>query len=86
MADESLNFLVVGDWGGKPDEPYYTEAEAKVADSMGELGESVNSQFTISVGDNFYHYGVKDVDDPRFKETFEVTKFKDVQYNTIVYV
>ena len=75
VADESLSFLVVGDWGGQPEDPYYTEGEASVAESMGEMGESVRSQFTISLGDNFYHYGVQSVDDPRFQETFEVTDY-----------
>ena len=73
VADESLRFLVVGDWGGQPEFPYYTEGEARVAESMGVIGKSVGSQFTVSLGDNFYHNGVQSVDDPRFNETFEVT-------------
>ena len=72
VTDANLNFLVVGDWGGQPEDPYYTPGEASVAGAMGEIGESVHSQFTVSLGDNFYHYGVQSVDDPRFNETFEV--------------
>ena len=68
-----LTFLVVGDWGGQDDDPYYTDGEARVADSMGEIGKLLGSQFTISLGDNFYDSGVKSVNDPRFKETFEVS-------------
>lgn len=47
---------------------------------MGELAEKLGSQFTISVGDNFYGTGVKNVDDPRFKETFEVRECLTVGY------
>ena len=75
VAGGELNFLVVGDWGGQDDKPYYTDGEARVADSMGDIGEQVGSQFTISLGDNFYDDGVKNVNDPRFKETFEVRIF-----------
>ena len=73
VAGGELTFLVVGDWGGEDDDPYYTDGEKRVADSMGEIGKQVGSQFTISVGDNFYDNGVKSVNDPRFKQTFEVS-------------
>ena len=63
---------MVGDWGGQEDKPYYTDGEARVAEAMGEIGEQVGSQFTISLGDNFYDDGVENVNDSRFKETFEV--------------
>ena len=36
--------------------------------------EKVGAEFTMTVGDNFYSNRVKDVDDPRFKETFEVNQ------------
>ena len=70
----SLNFMVVGDWGGQNDPPYYTDPEQDVATQMGEIAASMGAQFTLSMGDNFYDNGVTDVDDPRFKETFEVPK------------
>ena len=69
---DSLSFLVVGDWGGQSDPPYYTEAEKEVAGCMAETAANIGSQFTMALGDNFYPDGVKDVDDPRFNETFEV--------------
>jgi len=70
--DGTLRFLVLGDWGGKSDKPYYTKAEKDIAEQMGEVASDINANFTIVVGDNFYEDGVKDVDDSRFKETFEV--------------
>ena len=73
-AASSLNFMVVGDWGGQSDPPFYTNPEQDVAKQMGDIAASVGAQFTLSMGDNFYDNGVTDVDDPRFKVTFEVRK------------
>ena len=74
VAASSLNFMVVGDWGGQDDPPYYTNPEQDVAKQMGDIAASMGAQFTLSMGDNFYDNGVTDVDDPCFKETFEVCK------------
>ena len=68
----SLSFLVLGDWGGQPNSPYTTPAEVELAKVMGQEAEALGSQFTLALGDNFYDTGVKNVDDPRFKKTFEV--------------
>ena len=67
-----LAFTVLGDWGGQDDAPYATLAESRIAATMGKVASSVTAQFTVALGDNFYDYGVKDVHDPRFNETFEV--------------
>ena len=69
----TLTFLMVGDWGGAEWEPYYTHAEQSIAEQMGIVGEKIGSSFTISVGDNFYLLGVRDVDDHRFQDTYEVS-------------
>ena len=71
----SLNFMVVGDWGGQDNPPYYTDPEQDVAEQMGQIAAQMGAQFTLSMGDNFYENGVTDVDDPRFKETFEVRNY-----------
>jgi tartrate-resistant acid phosphatase type 5 len=71
VAASDLNFLIVGDWGGQVTPPYTTAAEIATAKQMGPLAESLNSSFTLALGDNFYDHGVKDVDDQRFKSTFE---------------
>ena len=72
-GDDRINFVMVGDWGGQPEAPYYTPAQKEVASQMGRKATEINSMFTIALGDNFYDTGVKDVDDPRFQKTFEVS-------------
>ena len=71
-SDGVLNFVIMGDWGGTDGWPYTTLAEVEIATQMGKKAAEIGSQFTIALGDNFYTFGVKNVDDPRFKETFEV--------------
>jgi len=70
-ADDSLSFLVVGDWGGKNIYPYTTYGQKQVAEQMGKIGDKYNSKFTLGLGDNFYTEGVTDVSDPRFNTTFD---------------
>jgi len=71
-AENVLDFVMIGDWGGQPGAPYYTTAEADIAIQMGKKASEVGARFTVALGDNFYDKGVKNVDDPRFKETYEV--------------
>lgn len=70
-----LVFTILGDWGGQDGYPYTTPAETALSSAMGEVAASTGSQFTVALGDNFYSYGVKNVNDPRFKETFEVVGY-----------
>ncbi|RHN42337.1 putative Acid phosphatase [Medicago truncatula] len=62
---QSLNFLVVGDWGRKGN---YNQS--LVAHQMGIVGDNLNIDFVISTGDNFYKDGLEGVDDPTFYESF----------------
>ena len=62
----ALTFLAVGDWGR--DGQFH---QADVAAQMGKTASLIKSRFTISVGDNFYEDGVKSVDDPIWKTSFE---------------
>ena len=73
VSGSALNFVVIGDWGGVPIFPYYTPSEKDVAKAMGNVAEKVNSNFTVALGDNFYFTGVSNVQDSRFKETYEVS-------------
>jgi len=66
-ADEPLlTFLAVGDWGRDGD-----FHQKETASQMGEVAARTNARFVISVGDNFYEDGVKGVDDPMWRTSFE---------------
>ena len=79
LAD--LPFMMVGDWGGQADAPYYTDAQLNVAQQMGVVASSIGAQFVVSLGDHFYDNGVNNVSDPRFNETFEVRNKSKVWIN-----
>ncbi|KAL3818509.1 hypothetical protein ACJIZ3_004414 [Penstemon smallii] len=64
-GDETLRFLVVGDWGRKGD-----FNQSQVAFQMGRIGEKMDIDFVASTGDNFYDDGLKGEDDPNFSESF----------------
>ena len=85
LGADALNFIVLGDWGGKPSYPYTTEAETSIAGVMGKVASEMNSQFTLALGDNFYDTGVKNVYDHRFNYTFEVSACTTImQYFLII--
>uniref|UniRef100_A0A915KKX6 Calcineurin-like phosphoesterase domain-containing protein n=1 Tax=Romanomermis culicivorax TaxID=13658 RepID=A0A915KKX6_ROMCU len=67
LDKDVLKFLVLGDWGGQSAKPYYTKVQKRVADILGQVATEENTDFQISVGDNFYPKGVKREADPRFK-------------------
>lgn len=52
---------------GLPIYPYTTYGQYKVAKAMSKMGEEEQTEFQISVGDNVYYTGVKDVFDSRFE-------------------
>jgi tartrate-resistant acid phosphatase type 5 len=60
---QGLNLLAVGDWG--------SPGVAPVAKAMGEWAIEMAPRAVISTGDNFYPSGVKGVDDPQWKTSFE---------------
>jgi acid phosphatase len=61
-----LNFIVVGDWGRKGQKD-----QLDVARQMGLAASQIMAPFIVSVGDNFYDFGVSSADDPQFKASFE---------------
>jgi len=59
-SSESLDWLIVGDWGHKPapkKNAIGPRKQIQIADAMIKLSETVKPRFTISVGDNFYNDG-----------------------------
>lgn len=47
-ADESVNFLFIGDWG------YVGVNQTMIAEQMGIWSQQNNASFVIALGDNFY--------------------------------
>lgn len=58
---------MVGDWGGIPIFPYRTIVEQNIAFYMSTIAKSLDVQFSLFVGDNFYFDGVANVSDKRFE-------------------
>jgi len=67
-----LHFLITADWGGLPKWPWVTPGQQKVAASLGRLASARRSAFALSLGDHFYADGVQSVEDPRWRQTFEL--------------
>lgn len=65
-----VSFLVIGDFGGLPIFPYKTAIEEAVAIQMGKYARNHSVDFVLTLGDNFYYDGVKNVKDRRFQETY----------------
>ncbi|KAK9278580.1 hypothetical protein L1049_028152 [Liquidambar formosana] len=63
--DGSLSFLVLGDWGRRG-----AFNQSQVAFQMGRIGESLDIDFVVSTGDNFYDDGLIGEHDTAFEESF----------------
>ena len=63
----SLSFMALGDFGGMPYYPYATPIEMAVAYRMAKFAHKNPIDFVLTLGDNFYFDGVKNVEDPRFQ-------------------
>ncbi|KAJ1275805.1 hypothetical protein BS78_05G164800 [Paspalum vaginatum] len=64
-ADGSLTVLAVGDWGRRGQ-----FNQSLVAEQMGIIGETMDIDFVVNVGDNFYSNGLTGIDDKAFEESF----------------
>ena len=74
----SLEFLVIGDWGGLPYFPYRTPIESAVAYRLSLYAAKHNIEFVLALGDNFYFDGVKDIEDPRFQVSYQYISFQNL--------
>ena len=63
---KSLPFVLIGDWGRNGH-----DGQLNVAVQMGKTARTMGSQYTVSVGDNFYENGVTSVSDPQWQSSFE---------------
>lgn len=65
-SSEGVPFLAFGDWGrnGQKD-------QLDVAHQMALASSAIGARFVISVGDNFYDYGVSTTEDPQWQSSFE---------------
>ena len=45
-----LDFLILGDWGGTPYEPYVTPVQVNVAQMMGKIAANVMAKFVVALG------------------------------------
>ncbi|MCX6157303.1 MAG: tartrate-resistant acid phosphatase type 5 family protein [Ignavibacteriota bacterium] len=63
---DALHFIAIGDWGreGK-------HLQRETADVMAKYAEENPVKFIATTGDNFYETGIKTVDDPLVKLSFE---------------
>lgn len=66
QTEHATSFIVMGDWGRNGD--YYQQP---VAAQMSKAAATLDAEFIIAVGDNFYPSGVQSVQDPQWKYSFE---------------
>jgi len=68
VADEreAIAFVALGDWGRRG-----KRSQRQVAQVMGVTARDLAARFVLSAGDNFYPAGVKSVDDPHWRASFE---------------
>lgn len=64
--NEALSFVALGDWGRRG-----KRSQRQVAQAMGAAARDLASRFVLAAGDNFYPAGVKSVDDPHWRASFE---------------
>ncbi|XP_052778259.1 tartrate-resistant acid phosphatase type 5-like [Mya arenaria] len=69
--DGHLRFMVLADWGGLSFHPFTSPVQKAVRDQMTSYARENKPEFLLVLGDNFYLYGVNNVDDRRFMTTFE---------------
>lgn len=65
-VEDAFHFLVIGDFGRMGE--YY---QKDVAEEMAATAITLDPEFIVSVGDNFYPHGVRSVNDPQWKYSFE---------------
>ena len=68
---DMIRFPAMGDWGGTGYLNYYVPTQEWNAGLMDDLCANDTCDMLVSLGDNFYETGVKNIEDPRWKIVFE---------------
>ena len=63
---QSLTFLAMGDWGRNGE-----LNQRSVAEQMAAAARTLDAQFVLALGDNFYPSGVQSTSDPQWRASFE---------------
>lgn len=66
IIKKSANFLVLGDFGRNGE-----FHQKEVATQMAKTASTIDADFVVTVGDNFYPNGVGSIQDPQWKRSFE---------------
>lgn len=66
QVEDGLSFLVMGDFGR-----YGQYHQKEVAEQMGKAAVTIDAEFVISVGDNFYPNGVQSTQDHQWMSSYE---------------
>jgi acid phosphatase len=64
-------FLLIGDWGRRPENSKLHANQRQVAEAMGKATANNKPAAVICLGDNFYPSGAPTVDSPMFEQAFE---------------
>jgi 3',5'-cyclic AMP phosphodiesterase CpdA len=66
IVKKSTNFLVLGDFGRNGE-----FHQKEVAAQMSKTASTIDANFIVTVGDNFYPNGVRSIQDPQWEKSFE---------------
>lgn len=66
----SIRFLQIADYGGTSNPPFVTASQVKAVSGMNKVAQEIKAGFIIALGDLFYDFGVRDVNDERFNTTW----------------
>ena len=69
-GSEEISFLTLGDWGGMALGGDYSFAVTKVAEAMASSADSLDAQFLVNAGDNFYWCGIISTEDFQVAEDY----------------
>ena len=71
VSRDKFSWIALGDWGGRFAPFYTTDIQLETAASMERIARLIKPEFILALGDNFYDWGVQDINDPMWKKTFE---------------